>query len=32
MERAGFTDTSWTPLTFGIASLYKGTIPHDRTP
>jgi len=32
MERAGFTATSWTPLTFGIASLYKGTIPYDGTP
>jgi demethylmenaquinone methyltransferase/2-methoxy-6-polyprenyl-1,4-benzoquinol methylase len=27
MESAGFADTSWTPLTFGIASIYKGTLP-----
>ena len=24
METAGFADLAWTPLTFGIASLYKG--------
>ena len=24
METAGFADLEWTPLTFGIASLYKG--------
>jgi demethylmenaquinone methyltransferase/2-methoxy-6-polyprenyl-1,4-benzoquinol methylase len=26
MNRAGFTDLEWTPLTFGIASLYKGKV------
>ncbi|HHP7238970.1 bifunctional demethylmenaquinone methyltransferase/2-methoxy-6-polyprenyl-1,4-benzoquinol methylase UbiE [Longibacter sp.] len=26
MEAAGFSETVWTPLTFGIASLYKGTL------
>ncbi|GIV59311.1 bifunctional demethylmenaquinone methyltransferase/2-methoxy-6-polyprenyl-1,4-benzoquinol methylase UbiE [Rhodocaloribacter litoris] len=25
MEKAGFKDLRWKPLTFGIASLYKGT-------
>ena len=25
MKRAGFTDVSWTPYTFGIAGLYRGT-------
>jgi demethylmenaquinone methyltransferase/2-methoxy-6-polyprenyl-1,4-benzoquinol methylase len=30
MEHSGFTDLFWTPLTFGIASLYRGTVP--RTP
>lgn len=24
MRRAGFTDVSWTPFTFGIAGLYRG--------
>ena len=24
MARAGFSDLSWTPLTFGIASVYRG--------
>jgi demethylmenaquinone methyltransferase/2-methoxy-6-polyprenyl-1,4-benzoquinol methylase len=24
MRRAGFTDTSWTPYSFGIAGLYRG--------
>jgi len=28
MEAAGFTDLRWEPLTFGIASLYSGRIPH----
>ena len=28
LENAGFQDTSWTPLTFGIASLYKGVRAH----
>lgn len=27
MERVGFTDLEWTPLTFGIASLYRGRVP-----
>jgi demethylmenaquinone methyltransferase/2-methoxy-6-polyprenyl-1,4-benzoquinol methylase len=26
METAGFTDLQWQPLTFGIASLYKGRL------
>jgi len=26
MEAAGFTDLQWQPLTFGIASLYKGRL------
>ena len=25
MKRAGFTDVSWTPYTFGITGLYRGT-------
>jgi ubiquinone/menaquinone biosynthesis C-methylase UbiE len=25
MEQAGFKDVSWTPYTFGIAGLYRGT-------
>jgi len=24
MKAAGFTQTSWTPYTFGIAGLYRG--------
>jgi demethylmenaquinone methyltransferase/2-methoxy-6-polyprenyl-1,4-benzoquinol methylase len=27
MEAAGFTDLRWEPLTFGVASLYKGRVP-----
>ncbi len=27
MRAAGFTDVSWTPYTFGIAGLYRGTKP-----
>ncbi|PSQ95610.1 MAG: bifunctional demethylmenaquinone methyltransferase/2-methoxy-6-polyprenyl-1,4-benzoquinol methylase UbiE [Bacteroidetes bacterium SW_9_63_38] len=27
MENSGFTHLHWTPLTFGIASLYRGTVP-----
>lgn len=27
MEECGFEDLLWTPLTFGIASLYRGTVP-----
>jgi hypothetical protein len=25
MEAAGYTHTTWTPYTFGIAGLYRGT-------
>ncbi len=28
MRRAGFTDVSWTPYTFGIAGLYRATRPN----
>lgn len=28
MADSGFTDLLWEPLTFGIASLYRGTVPH----
>jgi demethylmenaquinone methyltransferase/2-methoxy-6-polyprenyl-1,4-benzoquinol methylase len=28
MEAAGFTELRWEPLTFGIASLYCGRVPH----
>jgi demethylmenaquinone methyltransferase/2-methoxy-6-polyprenyl-1,4-benzoquinol methylase len=28
MEASGFADLAWTPLTFGIASLYRGNAPH----
>jgi len=28
MKNSGFTDLRWDPLTFGIASLYRGTVPH----
>lgn len=28
METAGYTDLLWRPLTFGIASLYRGAVPH----
>jgi demethylmenaquinone methyltransferase/2-methoxy-6-polyprenyl-1,4-benzoquinol methylase len=28
MDASGFTDLLWEPLTFGIASLYRGTVPH----
>jgi demethylmenaquinone methyltransferase/2-methoxy-6-polyprenyl-1,4-benzoquinol methylase len=24
MQKAGYTDVSWTPYTFGIAGLYRG--------
>jgi len=27
MDESGFTDLYWRPLTFGIASLYRGTVP-----
>jgi demethylmenaquinone methyltransferase/2-methoxy-6-polyprenyl-1,4-benzoquinol methylase len=27
MENSGFTNLRWDPLTFGIASLYRGTVP-----
>lgn len=27
MEKCGFEDLLWQPLTFGIASLYRGTVP-----
>jgi len=27
MDRAGYTNLEWHPLTFGIASMYKGTVP-----
>lgn len=27
MAESGFTDLLWRPLTFGIASLYRGTVP-----
>jgi demethylmenaquinone methyltransferase/2-methoxy-6-polyprenyl-1,4-benzoquinol methylase len=27
MEDAGFSDLRWEPLTFGVASLYKGRVP-----
>ena len=27
MQKAGFTDVSWTPYTFGIAGLYRGVKP-----
>lgn len=27
MRESGFEDEEWTPLTFGIASLYKGIVP-----
>lgn len=27
LEAAGFAERRWKPLTFGIASLYKGTVP-----
>ena len=29
MARSGFTALDWTPLTFGIASLYRGVVPPD---
>jgi len=28
MRAVGFTDLEWTPLTFGIASLYEGRVPN----
>jgi demethylmenaquinone methyltransferase/2-methoxy-6-polyprenyl-1,4-benzoquinol methylase len=28
MRTSGYTDLLWNPLTFGIASLYRGTVPH----
>ena len=28
MAASGFTDLQWEPLTFGIASLYRGTVPY----
>lgn len=28
LDESGFIDLLWTPLTFGIASLYRGTVPH----
>jgi demethylmenaquinone methyltransferase/2-methoxy-6-polyprenyl-1,4-benzoquinol methylase len=28
MREAGYTDLLWRPLTFGIASLYRGAVPH----
>jgi demethylmenaquinone methyltransferase/2-methoxy-6-polyprenyl-1,4-benzoquinol methylase len=31
MEAAGFTDLQWQPLTFGIASLYKGRLAEAET-
>ncbi|WP_103028187.1 bifunctional demethylmenaquinone methyltransferase/2-methoxy-6-polyprenyl-1,4-benzoquinol methylase UbiE [Salinibacter altiplanensis] len=31
MDGAGFVDLTWTPLTFGIASLYTGRVPRSPT-
>jgi len=31
MERGGFGDLGWRPLTFGIASLYTGRVPRAQT-
>ncbi len=28
MDASGYTDLLWKPLTFGIASLYRGSVPH----